>query len=86
MYSQASTTVVDVMVLPELVNRTAPVTAWPSSSSDQGGPHMKAVLSEHVCWNITAVACKIARVTATHMTHRLASGVCLTWLTVTLEM
>ena len=31
---------------------------------------MKVTSSEHTHWNITAVACKIALVTATHMTHR----------------
>ena len=37
---------------------------------------MKVTSSEHTCWNIIAAACKIALVTATDMTHRLASNVC----------
>ena len=33
---------------------------------------MKVVHSEHVRWIMTVVGCKIARVTAMHMTHHLA--------------
>ena len=39
----------------------------------QGGPRLKVRSSEHTRQNITAVACKIAPVTTTHLTHRLAS-------------
>ena len=71
-YSQARPTVDDVEVVWMMISISMAVLFV---GRDQGGPHMKVMSSEHVRRNMIAVARKIVRVTATHMTHRLASDV-----------